>query len=107
MQCKLCNYAYIYLYHHGVTFTLEICGFFSYRVSLLTAENYSVANCLRETPTLLQQKGWQVTSVHHLLVSSCCHCSCAALRLRMGCGLSHWVNDELSSLNQHYSQMWV
>lgn len=28
VQCKLCNYAYIYLYHRGVTFTLEICGVF-------------------------------------------------------------------------------
>lgn len=35
---------------------------FFYRVSLLTAENYSVANCLREITTLLQQKGWQVTT---------------------------------------------
>lgn len=34
---------------------------FFYRVSLLTAENYPVANCLREITTLLQQKGWQVT----------------------------------------------
>lgn len=69
---------------------------FFYRGSLLTAENYPVANCLR------QQKGWQVTKCSSPLVCvAVCYCSCVALKWGLSYGLSHWVNVELSPSSQH------
>lgn len=54
---------------------------FFYRASLLTAANYSVANCLREVAPLLT-KGLASDLVSPLPVSSGCCCAALTLRAR-------------------------
>lgn len=70
------------------------CVVFFYRVSLLTAENYSVAGCLRDINSTVATKGWQVPACSSALASSCCPAAVLPCSWERR-GPDHWVEGAL------------